>query len=312
MILAPAPTFSLNIERSIVAEVDVPGEPLKTSKPLPLLRPMVESSTVSAPFAVFTIGRANCEPPLRTSTKASVEAPAVVPNWIPHHCPGAESALEVKTIRSEPVPTADKEPLTSKDTNDPLAFTTTPAWTSQRHTRIHSHCPRHHIGAIRQRPSRVARNRARDVRRPCTQRRAGHDHDTGQKQKQEPGSQPLAQVTPQHTYLRTHRIVPADRTVKPTGASSTADARASNVKSATRRAQQTPREPAQTARNPMKNNLPLAVPKPRHTASPQSQDHDSPTTNQESSMVRYRHPPIEGYPSDAPRSRATQVLLMLC
>ena len=176
----------------------------------------------------------------------------------------------------------------------------------QRHTRIHSHCPRHHIGAIRQRPSRVARNRARDVRRPCTQRRAGHDHDTGQKQKQEPGSQPLAQVTPQHTYLRTHRIVPADRTVKPTGASSTADARASNVKSATRRAQQTPREPAQTARNPMKNNLPLAVPKPRHTASPQSQDHDSPTTNQESSMVRYRHPPIEGYPSDAPRSRATR------
>jgi len=54
----------------------------------------------------------------------------------------------------------------------------------------------------------------------------------------------------------------------------------------------------------MKNDLPLAVPI-SHTASPQSTDHDSPTTNRESSMPRYRHPPIEGYPPVAPRPRNT-------
>jgi hypothetical protein len=56
----------------------------------------------------------------------SVEAPALVPNVIPFHCPGAESELDVKTMWLPLVPDAEREPLIVSVRDVELPCTVTP------------------------------------------------------------------------------------------------------------------------------------------------------------------------------------------
>jgi hypothetical protein len=52
-----------------------------------------------------------------------------VPNRIPFHCPGAESAVDVKVIGCPAVPTADNDPFTTSSRNVEFPCTTTPGST---------------------------------------------------------------------------------------------------------------------------------------------------------------------------------------